>query len=119
MASGLKSVALRAGSIVALLILWLIASRLMHDPEVLPGPLRVADTIALDLAEPGIEGQSAYLHIGITLARIFTAFGASMLAGIGIGLAMGVNRLVERALLALIPLMLTIPTILMVFLAVM
>src|SRR5262249_39640159 len=119
MASGLKSVALRAASIAVLLLLWLIASRLMHDPEVLPGPLRVADTIASDLAHPGIEGQSAWLHIGITLARIFVAFAASMLAGIGIGLAMGVSRLVERALLALIPLMLTMPTILMVFLAVM
>jgi NitT/TauT family transport system permease protein len=119
MASGLKNVALRVGSIVTLLILWLIASRLLHDPEVLPGPFRVADTIVLDLAKPGIEGVSAWAHIGITLARIFVAFGVSMLAGIGIGLAMGVSRLVERALLALIPLMLTMPTILMVFLAVM
>jgi NitT/TauT family transport system permease protein len=42
-----------------------------------------------------------------------------MLAGIGIGLAMGLSRTVERALLAVIPLMLTMPTILMVFLAVM
>ena len=42
-----------------------------------------------------------------------------MIAGIGIGLAMGLNRLCERSLLALIPLMLTMPTILMVFLAIM
>jgi NitT/TauT family transport system permease protein len=42
-----------------------------------------------------------------------------MLAGIAIGLAMGLSRTLERALLAVIPLMLTIPTILMVFLAVM
>lgn len=119
MGSSLKNVALRVGSIVTLLILWFIASRLLHDPEVLPGPFRVADTIALDLAKPGIEGLSAWAHIGITLARIFVAFGVSMLAGIGIGLSMGVSRLVERALLALIPLMLTMPTILMVFLAVM
>ena len=42
-----------------------------------------------------------------------------MLAGIGIGLAMGLSRVLERSLLAIIPLMLTMPTILMVFLAVM
>ena len=42
-----------------------------------------------------------------------------MLAGIGIGLAMGLNRLFERSLLALIPLMLTMPTILIVFVAIM
>src|SRR6185503_7903186 len=39
--------------------------------------------------------------------------------GIGIGLTMGLSTIVERALLAVIPLMLTMPTILMVFLAVM
>jgi len=41
------------------------------------------------------------------------------LAGIGIALAMGLSSVLERALLAIIPLMLTMPTILMVFLAVM
>jgi NitT/TauT family transport system permease protein len=119
MARGLRSVGLRAGSVVVLLALWWIAARLMHDPEVLPGPLVIGETIAANLAHPGLGGKSAYFHIGITLARIFIAFAASMLAGIGIGLTMGLSRIVERALLAVIPLMLTIPTILMVFLAVM
>jgi NitT/TauT family transport system permease protein len=119
MARDIKSASLRAGSIVVLLVLWWIASKLMQDPEVLPGPVTIADTIAEDLVTPGPEGQSAYFHIAITLARIFVAFSASMLAGIGIGLTMGLSRVVERALLAVIPLMLTIPTILMVFLAVM
>jgi len=119
MTSSLKSVGLRAGSIVALLLLWAIAARLMHDHEVLPGPLAIGVTIAFDLTHPGLEGISAYYHIGITLIRIFVAFVASMLAGIGIGLTMGLSTIVERALLAVIPLMLTMPTILMVFLAVM
>ena len=52
------------------------------------------------------------------MARIFIAFAAAMLAGIGIGLAMGLRKIFEHSLLALIPLMLTMPTILMVFLAV-
>ena len=66
----------------------------------------------------GPEGKTAYFHIGITMARIFIAFAAAMLAGIGIGLAMGLRKIFEHSLLALIPLMLTMPTILMVFLAV-
>jgi NitT/TauT family transport system permease protein len=114
-----RGAALRVGSIVLLIALWAIASRLMNDPEVLPAPATIGDAIATDLTTPGPEGISAYYHIGITLARIFVAFAASMLAGIGIGLAMGLSRLLENALLAVIPLMLTIPTILMVFLAVM
>jgi NitT/TauT family transport system permease protein len=52
------------------------------------------------------------------LARIFIAFLAAMLMGTGLGLAMGLSRICERSLLAVIPLMLTAPTILMVFLAV-
>jgi NitT/TauT family transport system permease protein len=119
MAHGLKSVGLRVGSILVLILLWWAASRLMNDAEVLPGPAVIGEAIATDLTNPGPEGISAFYHIGITLARILAAFGASMLAGIGIGLAMGLSRVLEHALLAVIPLMLTIPTILMVFLAVM
>ncbi len=114
-----KSFVLRMSSIVLLLVLWWAGSRLVHDADVLPGPAAIGHAIATDLARAGPEGRSAYFHIGITLARITTAFAASMLAGIGIGLTMGLNELVERALLVVIPLMLTIPTILMVFLAVM
>jgi len=119
MAPAFRSVGLRIGSMIVLLLLWWIASRLMHDPDVLPGPFVIGDTIAHDLVTPGPEGESAFFHIGITLARIFVAFTASMLAGIAIGLAMGLSRLLERSLLVVIPLMLTMPTILMVFLAVM
>lgn len=119
MESRLKSIGLRAGSIVVLLLLWWAASGLMNDPQVLPGPLAIGHTIVADLNSRGPEGESAYFDIGITLARIFIAFTASMIAGIGIGLAMGLNQLFERSLLALIPLMLTAPTILMVFVAIM
>lgn len=116
---GIRTVGWRVGSIVVLLLLWWIAARLMQDTEVLPGPLAIGETIAEDFVSPGPEGHSAYFHVGLTLARIFIAFGASMVLGTAIGLAMGLSRLMERALLAIIPLMLTIPTILMVFLAVM
>ena len=119
MASGLKNIGLRASSIVVLLLLWWAASKLMNDPQVLPGPLAIGRTIITDLKTPGPEGESAFFDIGITLTRIFLAFFAAMLAGIGIGLAMGLNRIIERSLLSVIPLMLTMPTILMVFLAVM
>src|SRR6516165_9124133 len=119
MSSGARSAGLRAASIAALLLLWWGGSQLMRAPDVLPGPAAIARTIASDLASTGPEGQSAYLHIGITLARIAIAFAASMLVGIAVGLAMGISRTLEGALMAIIPLLLTVPTILMVFLAVM
>jgi NitT/TauT family transport system permease protein len=119
MTSALKSIGLRVASIVALVALWWVASLLMHDPEVLPTPWAIATTIASDFAGDSPDGMPAYLNIVITLARIFVTFTAAMLAGIGIGLAMGLSRVLERSLLTVIPLMLTMPTLLMVFLAVM
>lgn len=119
MESWVTGFGLRAASIVVLILLWWAGSAAMQDPQVLPTPLAIAQTIVKDLHTPGPEGESAFYDIGITLARIFIAFAASMIAGIGIGLAMGLNRLFERSLLALIPLMLTTPTILMVFVAIM
>ena len=115
----LRAISLRVGSILALLFVWWAAARIVGNPEILPGPVAIGRQIAIDLATPGPEGESAFFDIGITLGRIFASFAASMLAGIGIGLAMGVSRVVEGAMVALIPLMLTMPTILMVFLAVM
>ena len=119
MPSRVKIIGLKVGSIFVLLLLWWVAARLMSDPQILPGPVTIGRTIASDLRTPGPEGKSAFFHIGITLARIFATFSAAMLAGTGIGLGMGLNRVFERSLLAMIPMMLTIPTILMVFLAVM
>lgn len=114
-----RNASLRTGSVILLVAIWSIASRVMHDPDVLPGPVSIGKTIATDMTSLGPQGHSAYFHIALTLARIFIAFGASMLAGIGIGLTMGLSRVIERSLMAFIPLLLTMPTILMVFLAVM
>jgi len=119
MARGIRNFGLRAGSVIFLLLLWWIAAKLMDDTQVLPGPVAIAGTIVEDFVTPGPMGHTASFHVTLTLARIFATFAASMLVGIAIGLTMGLSRVVERALLAVIPLMLTIPTILMVFLAVM
>jgi NitT/TauT family transport system permease protein len=119
MAFKLKIVGLRVASIVVLILLWWAASEAIQDPDILPGPAAVARTIVANFQKPGPQGESAYFDVGITLIRIFVAFTAAMIAGVGIGLAMGLNRACERSLLPLIPLMLTMPTILMVFLAIM
>jgi len=113
-----RFIALRVGSIIVLLILWWLSALAMGDPDILPGPVQIGEAIANNLVTDGPEGKSAYFHIGITLGRIFIAFAAAMILGIGIGLFMGLRKVFEQSLLALIPLMLTMPTILMVFLAV-
>jgi ABC-type nitrate/sulfonate/bicarbonate transport system permease component len=65
----------------------------------------------------GPDGNSAFLHIALTLTRITIAFVASVVGGMRIGLAMGPSAALESALLIVIPLMM--PAILMVFLAAM
>ncbi len=118
MSTRARGICLRVGSIVVMLIIWWAAAILMDDVEVLPGPVLIAKTIWTNLWSLGPEGKSPYFHMGITLGRTFIAFAAAMLAGIGIGLTMGLRKLFEHSLMALIPLLLTMPTILMVFLAV-
>jgi NitT/TauT family transport system permease protein len=118
MSPRLTNIGLRVGSIVLLVLLWSVASRLMHEPDVLPAPLPIAHTIVTDLTSPGPEGEPGLLHVGITMARITVTFLAAMLLGTGIGLMMGLFRVFELSLLALLPLLLTVPTILIVFLAV-
>ena len=113
-----RGIFLRTGSIFVLVIIWWVAAILMADVEILPGPMLIATTIWTNLWSLGPEGKSPYFHIGVTLSRTFIAFAAAMMAGIGIGLTMGLRKTFEHSLMALIPLLLTMPTILMVFLAV-
>src|SRR6185437_14959007 len=114
----MRTLSLRVASILILIFLWWVGAALIHDPEILPGPLAVARTLASILTSPGPEGESAWFEIGITLARIVVAFLAAMLGGIGLGLAMGLSRGFDRWMQAVIPSLLTMPTILMIFLAV-
>ena len=118
MSDRFKAISLRAGSIVVLVLVWWLAAILMNDTEVLPGPVLIGNTIATNLVTLGPEGHSAYFHMGITLGRTFFTFAVAMLLGIAIGLTMGLRKVFESSLMALIPLLLTMPTILMVFLAV-
>ncbi len=118
MSSRAKGIGLRVSSIFVLIAIWWVAAIMMNDVEVLPGPALIAATIWTNLWSLGPEGKSPYFHMGITLTRTFIAFAAAMLAGIGIGLTMGLRKTFEHSLMAMIPLLLTMPTILMVFLAV-
>lgn len=114
----MRTLSLRILSIALLLFLWWMAAALIRDPEILPGPWAVARGIASILTTAGPEGESSWFDIGVTLARIVVAFLASMLCGIALGLAMGLSRGFDRWMQAIIPALLTLPTILMVFLAV-
>ena len=112
-----KQTALRGLSILSFLGIWWLGSR-FSSPEILPGPVAIGRAILTNFATPGPEGETAEFDIAITLARIFLTFSVAMLAGIALGFVMGLRRNMERALGYLIPIALTIPTLLAVFLCV-
>ena len=60
MHSAWKAVGLRAGSIVALILIWWITALLMGDETVLPGPLLIGATILTNMVTLGPEGQTAF-----------------------------------------------------------
>lgn len=108
---------LRIGSIVSFLVLWWLGSQL-SGPEILPGPVAIGRTIIENFVTAGPEEKTAEFHVAVTLARIVFTFSIAMLAGIALGLVMGLRRRVELAVGYLIPIALTIPTLLAVFLCV-
>jgi NitT/TauT family transport system permease protein len=108
---------LRCLSVLSFVAVWWLAA-LLSSPEILPGPVAIGRTILSNFVTLGPEGETAEFHIAITLARIFVAFTVAMLAGIALGLVMGLKRRVELAVGYWIPIALTIPTLLAVFLCV-
>jgi NitT/TauT family transport system permease protein len=113
-----KQIALRCLSILSFLGLWWVGS-FFSAPEILPGPIAIGKTIVSNFTTPGPEDKTAEFHVAITLARILFTFSIAMALGIAIGLIMGMRRKVELAFGYLIPLALTMPTLLAVFLCVM
>jgi len=109
--------ALRWLSLLSFLAAWWLGS-LVSAPEILPGPVAVARTIVSNFTASGAEEKSAEFHVAITLARILFSFTVAMVLGIAAGLLIGLRRQAELAFSYLIPLALTIPTLLAVFLCV-
>ncbi|MEO1543257.1 MAG: ABC transporter permease [Pseudomonadota bacterium] len=70
-------------SFLALIAAWQIAAFLI-DSQRFPGPLTVIDAMIRE----GATGELFY-HVGVTLARVATAFFLAMLIGCAIGLALG------------------------------
>ena len=112
-----KQIALRCLSILSFLGIWWVGSQ-FSAPEILPGPVAIGKTIVGNFTTPGPEDKTAAFHIAITLARIFFSFGVAMVLGLAFGLILGLKRKAELAFGYLLPIALTIPTLLAVFLCV-
>lgn len=101
----------RVLSLLALLALWWVASRLAADPGRLPGPTRVAE-FAWGAAARG-EMLPAMLA---TLARVACAFVMSMLTGIAIGMVAGRSKAADSVIDPWLVLALNLPVLMVVVL---
>ncbi len=74
-------------SVVAMLVLWAVASQLTDRPQTLPAPWQVAARIG-QLAASG----ELWFHAGMTLMRVTLSFALAMAVGMALGLVMGRSR---------------------------
>jgi sulfonate transport system permease protein len=77
-----------------LLLLWSVASaREWAPPQLLPAPRLVGET----LVEQALSGD-LFVNIGISLGRVAAGFAVGSLAGLSLGIAMGLSPAVEAYL---------------------
>lgn len=80
------------GSILALLLLWFVASRSsLIKPGYLPTPESLWSTF-VDLVRNGYQGQPLIEHVKVSLFRTLAGFAAGVVIGVPMGLFTGYNR---------------------------
>lgn len=99
-------------SVLGFLLAWQIAAWATGDPMRLPSPTAVFGRMA---AAAG-SGELFY-HLGVTLLRVAASFVIAMALGTALGIAMGQNRTLDRALQPWLILLLNMPALVVIVLA--
>lgn len=95
----------RIFSVLALLVLWQVASMAM-DSSVLPSPIQVLAQLGENLTEP-----NTYYQLYITIMRVILGMALGVTSGIIAGVIMGLSRLGEELLDVWVLALFTIPAI--------
>jgi len=82
-------IALRAGSILALVFVWFIMT-LFFPPTLVPGPLETLTEVLII-----VQSGQFFTDMGSTLWRVFVGFGFAMLVSIPLGILMGTFHRLE------------------------
>ena len=98
-------------SIAGLLALWVVASTLKADPQVLPTPWALAPLFAQEIASGEL-----WTHLSATLLRVLWAFCLAMTLGGIIGLAMGRSPALNRWLDPWLVIFLNLPALVLIVL---
>lgn len=87
----LRSLAVPALSLLALMALWQVAAMIAGDPRLMPAPSRVLAKILADSA----TGELPW-NLAVTLMRVTISFAIAMTAGVALGIVMGRVRLADE-----------------------
>ncbi len=98
-------------SIVAFILLWLIASHLLSH-KLLPTPITVVQRLLEEA-----RSQSLFYHTGITLGRVALSFIIAMVVGVSVGLAMGRITIINKLFDPWLIFFLNIPALVIIILA--
>ena len=98
-------------SVVAMLVLWAVASQLTDRPQTLPDPWEVAARIGR-LAASG----ELWFNSGMTLMRVGLSFALAMVTGMALGLAMGRSRRADEWLNPALIIGLNVPALVVIVL---
>lgn len=82
-------------SVLTLAIVWQLVSMAEIVPPLFwPSPGAVWDRF-IQIATEGYKGHNLFEHLGISLYRVLLGFGLGCLAGIPVGLGMGLNKVIK------------------------
>ena len=96
-------------SFLALIAAWVVATSVpLVDPVFLPSPMAVGRAL-VRVGTRGYQNETLLHHLAISLFRFGTAFAFCVVAGVGTGLLMGMNRTAQAILDPLIEITRPIP----------
>ena len=97
-------------SILLLILIWEITSKIINDKIILPSPSNVLESIKYHAS------QDLFHHVNVTLLRVFTAFFLAMIIGSAIGIFMGRKQKLDDYLDGWLILALNVPALVTIIL---
>lgn len=96
-------------SIVILLTLWFVISKIeLVPPLFLPSPLKVIEKF-VEISTEGYRGHTLAGHVFISMYRVLAGFSLGCIAGIPIGISMGLSKIVRGTMDPIIELYRPVP----------
>jgi taurine transport system permease protein len=96
--SSKSAIFINVSSVITFVAIWYVCGRMkLLSSAILPPPDEIWSS-TLEILKQGYHRIPLWKHIGVSLVRALTAFGLAILAGVPLGLAMGLFPVLSSAL---------------------